>query len=146
MQSFVRDGCVPRKRTFVMFFSRWPSDANLMMTHTFMYIRNIAMQPNRPKVLYIQSDNCPRENKNRWLLGLLGVIVKLGWFRYVPVIQYVYARLCAHDDTLMPSFAGKSTSISSVLGIRIFFATQILAGACVNMHVHSRAIASYYNS
>ena len=67
VQAYADDGVVPRRRTFVMCFQRWSSDANFVGTQTFHMLKKMASKPHRPRIIYIQSDNCVRENKNRYV-------------------------------------------------------------------------------
>jgi hypothetical protein len=50
-----------------------------------------------PPVLYLQLDNTCRENKNRYVIGFLALLVNLGWFkkvRVVFVVLYVIMNVC----------------------------------------------------
>ena len=60
----------------------WPHDSNL----TINILLNILMQlsdDNLPPVLYLQLDNCYRENKNQFVFGFLALLVQLKVFKEV---------------------------------------------------------------
>lgn len=60
--------------------NQWPHDSNLtlnILLHVLLRMNTI------PERLYIQMDNCWRENKNQFVLVFLGVLVKLGIFKKV---------------------------------------------------------------
>ena len=60
---------------------QWPHDCNLTI-HVLLSI--IQQLPKKiPEVLYLQLDNCFRENKNKYLLGFCALLVKLKVFQKV---------------------------------------------------------------
>ena len=59
----------------------WPHDSNL----TINVLLNIlfSQREELPDVLYIQLDNCYRENKNQFVIGFLALLVQCGVFKEV---------------------------------------------------------------
>ena len=60
---------------------QWPHDPNLTMnilTRVLLrrFLELINSNSHLPKKLYLQLDNCMRENKNRHVLGFLGLLVQ----------------------------------------------------------------------
>lgn len=60
---------------------QWPHDSNL----TIQVLNNILLsfKDRLPSTLYLQLDNCGRENKNRYLLGFCALLVMKDVFRKV---------------------------------------------------------------
>ena len=59
---------------------RWPHDTNLTL-HVLMEI--LQKHKEKQEVLYLQLDNCSRENKNKWVLYFVLLLVKKGIFQKV---------------------------------------------------------------
>ena len=60
---------------------QWPHDPNLtinILTRVLLrrFLELINSNSHLPKKLYLQLDNCMRENKNRHVLGFLGLLVQ----------------------------------------------------------------------
>ena len=73
-----------------MDFMQWPHDPNLTV-NTLVHILSEclpAMSKKRslPEKLYIQLDNCVRENKNKFVLTFLALLVQIGIFKEVSVL------------------------------------------------------------
>ena len=72
---------------------QWPHDTNLslnvLLCHTYI---NKPMPP----TLMVQMDNCCRENKNKFYLGMMALLVKLGHFREVYVSFLITGH--THED------------------------------------------------
>ena len=64
---------------------QWPHDSNLTMN---VLLRVLVRCDFIPDVLYLQMDNCFRENKNQFVFVFLGVLVKLDIFRKVIFSAY----------------------------------------------------------
>ena len=58
----------------------WPHDSNLTAT---LLLRVLNKLEKIPEVLYLQLDNCFRENKNKYILSLCSLLVEKGIFRKV---------------------------------------------------------------
>ena len=64
-------------------YHQYAHDSNLTMNlllHTLWICRE-----NLPRKLYIQMDNCTRENKNQWLFVLCALLVEMGIFDKIKV-------------------------------------------------------------
>lgn len=59
---------------------QWPHDSNLTMN---VLLRILERCDYIPDVLYLQMDNCSRENKNQFVFVFLAILVKLDVFRKV---------------------------------------------------------------
>ncbi|XP_053401089.1 uncharacterized protein LOC123558034 [Mercenaria mercenaria] len=66
-------------------FSQYPHDPNLTINVILMMLGRTAQQNDGvlPPVLYIQADNCARENKNRYVLAFLQLLVEKKIFNEV---------------------------------------------------------------
>ena len=62
---------------------QWPHDSNLTIN---IILRVLLRMDTIPDSLYLQMDNCWRENKNQYVLVFLGVLVKLNIFKKVIII------------------------------------------------------------
>ncbi|KAL6040634.1 NMDA receptor-regulated protein 2 [Balamuthia mandrillaris] len=64
-------------------FDQWSRDANLVISHLFYFLMQTLQQPIRAhpnQTLYLQADNCYKENKNKYLLAFLCWLVHLKMF------------------------------------------------------------------
>eukprot|EP00731_Ephydatia_muelleri_P038423 Em0757g1a len=62
----------------------FPQDSNLTLSILLSILNNINRKEHRlPDTLYLQMDNCSRENKNKYVYGVLGYLVLKGIFRKV---------------------------------------------------------------
>ena len=86
--SLIHTSLVPHGKKAVGCFNlyEWPHDANLtcyVLLHV-LYRRN---QTNKlPPTLYLQLDNCIRENKNNLVFGLIAILIELYVFDKVYII------------------------------------------------------------
>ncbi|WAR04394.1 hypothetical protein MAR_019763 [Mya arenaria] len=72
------------KFTTYIDINEYPHDANLVMNILLRVIHDsIGRDDKLPEVLYIQADNCARENKNRFMLGFCELLIRLEVFREV---------------------------------------------------------------
>ena len=69
----------------------WPQDSNMSM-NIFLQIL-FHGKDNLPSTLYLQMDNCFRENKNQFFFGLLGLLVHYGVFKEVQFCTVSYSTL-----------------------------------------------------
>ena len=58
-----------------------PHDSNLTINMILQVLKKYA--GDLPPVLYLQVDNCGRENKNKYVIGFCCLLVELGLFRKV---------------------------------------------------------------
>ena len=66
--------------TYVAEGQRWPQDTNLTLT---VLLKAIVKHKTTQEVLYLQMDNCCRENKNKWVLCFCFLLVKMKIFKKV---------------------------------------------------------------
>ena len=66
--------------TYVAEGQRWPQDTNLTLT---VLLKAIVKHKTTQDVLYLQMDNCCRENKNKWVLCFCFLLVKMKIFKKV---------------------------------------------------------------
>ena len=64
-------------------YYQWPHDSNLTCTVLLESILKWTETKLLPPVLYLQMDNCVRENKNKFVFVLLAVLVELKIFQKV---------------------------------------------------------------
>ena len=68
-------------------FLQWPHDPNLTINVLLRvlkeYLPQIAKSGGLPAKLYLQLDNCVRENKNKFVLTFLALLVEQGVFQEV---------------------------------------------------------------
>lgn len=84
LQTHISGGIVHGRRTFALIdLMLWPHDSNLTINVLLHILLSIAAADTLPAVLYIQFDNCTRENKNKFVLGFLALLVHLGVFKEV---------------------------------------------------------------
>ena len=60
---------------------QWPHDSNLILEVLCQILYSI--REKLPPILYLQLDNCSRENKNRYFLGFCAVLVEKEVFKKV---------------------------------------------------------------
>ena len=64
-------------------FLQWPHDCNLTITTLLITLTEIFNLKPLPSKLYIQMDNCVRENKNKYVMAFLLYLVEIGIFTEV---------------------------------------------------------------
>ena len=62
---------------------QWPHDSNLTM-NVLLHVFN--RRDVLPDILYLQMDNCYRENKNQFLISFLALLVQMDVFKKVSTI------------------------------------------------------------
>ena len=65
---------------------QWPHDSNLTIEVLTQIMH--ALKEKLPPTLYLQLDNCARENKNRYFLGFCALLVVKGVFKKVEHYTY----------------------------------------------------------
>ena len=69
---------------------RFPHDSSMVANIILNVISRIKASKGRlPRKLYIQLDNCIRENKNKNMLGVLAVLILIGWLDHVRTLLTV---------------------------------------------------------
>ncbi|MGZ4850135.1 MAG: hypothetical protein ACXV2C_02000 [Candidatus Bathyarchaeia archaeon] len=67
-------------REYSYFFDFWKHDANLHISLLYQKIRSELQIGNRPLTLYLQVDNCAKDNKNRYFFLCTGNFKTLDGF------------------------------------------------------------------
>lgn len=73
-------------------YYQWAHDSNLTMTVLLDTVMKLFENYKVPPILYVQMDNCWRENKNQFMLALLGLMVKKKEFEKVGNIKNVHLK------------------------------------------------------
>ena len=72
-------------------YLQWPHDPNLTINVLLRvlvdYLPKLAKKGSLPKKLLMQLDNCVRENKNKFVLAFLALLVELGVFQEVSLMH-----------------------------------------------------------
>ena len=83
----------------------WKHDTNLTIHILVLTLIRVAEKGPLPRVLYLQMDNCWRENKNQCMFTFLALLVKLGIFKKVKVnfdlVGHKMKMLCNHKNFSM---------------------------------------------
>ena len=71
---------------------QWPHDSNLVLNSILQTLYCKYKEERKlPPILYIQMDNCSRENKNRFIIGFFSILVQIGLVNEVLTIsQNIY--------------------------------------------------------
>ena len=64
-------------------YYHWPHDPNLTASVLLCMLARWCQRYQLPPVLYVQLDNCVKENKNQYILWLLSLLVELKIFEKV---------------------------------------------------------------
>lgn len=70
-----------RKTAAYLDLHLWPHDSNLTMNVLLDILRNEKSE--LPATMYLQLDNCFRENKNKFVFGFLALLIHLKIFKEV---------------------------------------------------------------
>lgn len=87
-------------------FLQWPHDPNLTIDVLLRvlkeYLPQIAKSGGLPAKLYLQLDNCVRENKNKFVLTFLALLVEQGVFQEVSYNKayWIYIKIGCHNNLL----------------------------------------------
>lgn len=89
--AIIHSGQAPNgKEIFGSFdYYQFPHDSNLTMTVLLDVLVYWADEYDLPPVLYLQFDNCVRENKNRFMFALLALLVEEKIFEKVSIKELV---------------------------------------------------------
>ena len=80
-------------------YDHWPHGANFVVSvlHDHLSTLKEQIEPSKwPHTLYLQVDNCWRENKNTTMLCYLGLLIQFGWFKNIDM--YSLAPGHTHED------------------------------------------------
>ena len=67
----------------------WPHDSNLTMNILLSILLDQSKEDGLPSTLFLQLDNCFRENKNQFVFGFLALLVQKKIFKEVSDIKVV---------------------------------------------------------
>ena len=71
-------------------FYQWPHDPNLSASVFLKMIEMWSRSHNLPPVLYLQLDNCVKENKNQFMIFLLAYLVEMKILEKVFFVMFCY--------------------------------------------------------
>lgn len=80
-------------------YDHWPHGADFVVSvlHDHLSTLKQQIEPSKwPHTLYLQVDNCWRENKNTTMLCYLGLLIQFGWFKNIDM--YSLAPGHTHED------------------------------------------------
>ena len=73
-------------RDYMFFLDIFKKNSNLILSCFYLHIiQHFETQPHHPQILWLQADNCFKENKNRWMLGFCHWLIHLGWFQEIVI-------------------------------------------------------------
>jgi hypothetical protein len=72
-------------RDYSFFLSDYKKNPNLILTILFLHIQNHIEHNGHPPILWLQLDNCFKENKNRWMLAFAFWLIHIKWFQEVMI-------------------------------------------------------------
>jgi hypothetical protein len=96
---------------YLFFLDQYSKNPNLILTCFYLHILDhFRKNPAHPSILWLQADNCFKENKNRWMLAFTSWLVHLGWFNEVMIsmlppghthidVDQMFSTLSLHMDT-----------------------------------------------
>ena len=68
-------------------FQQWPHDCNLTITTLLLTLLEVGHKDGSiPRRLFIQFDNCVRENKNKYVMGFMAWLVEMQFFTEVSYV------------------------------------------------------------
>ncbi|XP_078659995.1 uncharacterized protein LOC144904736 [Branchiostoma floridae x Branchiostoma belcheri] len=86
LETHITGAIVHGRNTYALIdLSQYPHDSNLAMNSLLHILVSEAGNGPLPPILNIQVDNCGRENKNRFFLGLMALLVKRNFFEEITV-------------------------------------------------------------
>ena len=76
------------ERDYMFFLDEYKKNPNLILTCFYLHIlKHFQYSASHPPILWLQSDNCFKENKNQWMLAFSTWLVHLGWFQEVMIFM-----------------------------------------------------------
>lgn len=76
-------GCINHSsglRDYMFYLGTYKKNPNLILTVLYLHLIKQFENGLHAPVLWLQLDNCFKENKNRWMLGFCCWLIKIGWF------------------------------------------------------------------
>eukprot|EP01103_Thecamoeba_quadrilineata_P015175 TRINITY_DN470_c0_g1_i8.p1 TRINITY_DN470_c0_g1~~TRINITY_DN470_c0_g1_i8.p1 ORF type:complete len:433 (-),score=32.33 TRINITY_DN470_c0_g1_i8:481-1779(-) len=74
----------------------WDQGPNITITILLQYLHDLKVQGKLPRTLYLQLDNSGKDNKNRYLIGILALLAHLGWFTTIQLSFLIVGH--THED------------------------------------------------
>jgi hypothetical protein len=77
-----------KSKVFYSLHKHWPHGTDFVTSilHNYLvFLFNSIPADNWPHTLYLQVDNCWRENKNTIMLRYLGLLLHFGWFKTIEI-------------------------------------------------------------
>lgn len=73
-------------RDYMFFLDEYKKNANLILSCFYIHlIEHFTSTGKHPPILWLQADNCFKENKNRWMLAFCCWLIHIGWFREIMI-------------------------------------------------------------
>jgi hypothetical protein len=75
-----------QKRDYMFFLDEYRKNPNLILSAFYIHIlEHFSATGKHPPILWLQSDNCFKENKNRWMMAFCCWLVHIGWFNEIMI-------------------------------------------------------------
>ncbi|XP_066267510.1 uncharacterized protein [Branchiostoma lanceolatum] len=94
------------RATYLDFFE-YKHDSNLTLNLLLKVLRALSLEKPLPPILYIQADNCYRENKNKFMLAFLDMLVHMKIFREVQLSFLIVGHTHEDIDQMFSRIADK---------------------------------------
>ena len=73
-------------RDYMFFLEHFKKNPNLVLTSMYLHLlKHFESNVQHPPVLWLQADNCFKENKNRWMMAFCCWLIHIGWFKEVMI-------------------------------------------------------------
>jgi|ERR1700722_8826531 len=93
-------------RDYMFFLEQYKKDSNLMLTCFYLHIlEHFDVTGKHPPILWLQADNCFKENKNRWMMGFCYWLVHIGWFKEVVISMLPLGHTHIDIDQMFSTFS-----------------------------------------
>ena len=94
-----------RIRKIYVSFNWFGQGPNGPMTTLYHHLRSLREMGRLSPTLLFQADNCSRENKNRWLLAFMAMLIAKGWFSEIH-LSFLYPGHTHEDiDQMFSNFS-----------------------------------------
>ncbi|XP_071143900.1 uncharacterized protein [Mytilus edulis] len=118
---------------------QWPHSTNLTLTilvHVFFLLKDSI-----PDILYLQMDNCARENKNRYVLAFFTWLVDIGLFKKVKISFLMVGHTHEDIDQVFSRFSVWLSKFSTLTMDQLLKAFE----SCYNPHPLSVQLDHVFN-
>ncbi|CAH1252417.1 Hypp9281 [Branchiostoma lanceolatum] len=108
LETHITGAIVHGRNTYALIdLSQYPHDSNLAMNSLLHILVSEANNGPLPPTLNVQVDNCGRENKNRFFLGLMAFLVKTDYFEEITVNFLMVGHTHEDVDAVFSQFSHK---------------------------------------